>query len=624
MPTTVLALTVATSCGDDASTDSAAPATRPAVTPAPTPAPSAAYVAPSRSGEIVGHVRVADPAALLAKLEPYVPDAFVGRMSPEGIRRRLSVDATPATAAVVSHVDFGKAAACVLLDPVRRSEPFACVFGYEGGLEQLTVDLGTAGVVDDDAAGLHVLRGETSMYFDALGDRIVWAGEPDAFEAARDYLGALKNPGGSRDLEVVVYAAFAAEHYREQLSRILLATMTAMATDDGASSSAVVDGAKSALSSVGPAVTEQALDALDGLAGVAAQLEHVAFHASITEQGLALGLAAEPRAGTGAGRWAQDAVALPESIFEWLPHGTWLLWASHAHASGPLLPHWRTLRWHTLAHYVARFSEQSSDDVLAAGAALDASQQKTYGDWTLFAAYNSPATRGGAMLVRPVSPDADARNRWLALSRAATAEALFGEALAATIGGTLRWSVVPAASSVEGLTVDEWRLHAADGLLDRLEGSLDTGSIGAEIIAALRERPALVALQRFEYDGAVVFTVAPGAGESYARKVLRAKKGDGRLARTGVDAIIGGRGKVSSIAALSAFDLVQALREMAPPELRADLPDSVGQNLSDAFATSGVTDDGVVSQDLVVSPYVLSALRDALRVFTDDAPEPTP
>lgn len=597
-------------CSDDGSQVTPSPAPVVSVAPPRKPARRPDYVVPTQRGEVVGHIRIADPAALLAKLESVLPSGIADRLAIPALRKRLSRDASPTTAAVVRNIDFGPSIACVLLDPAKRDVPVACVFGYSGGLAQLRTDLGDDGVRADGEAMLHLERDGVGWFFDEIGDRIVVAWEKDAFESCGDYLGALANPGGARDVEIILHTAHAAKAYRKELSALIIAASIAAET---ASEIVPTPEAREVFSALRPQFTEWALDSLDELAGLAVQAERVELSATVAPTKVALAVRVVPAPGSAVARWISATPGLESAVWEWLPNGTWFVSATRQHPAGTLRPRWHALHWRVLAHYLAAFIERDVSALDEAANALSVAQAETYGDWTLASAFNSPATLGGAMLVRPKNAGVDARETWLQLTESATPRALFGETLGRTVEETVRWKVVRAAATIEGLTVDEWRLSATPGLLNRLAKSVGPGGVGAEIIEALKKRKTLVAVQRFELDGAVVFTFAPGGSEAYVRKIVRAKHGEGRLDRTGIDAIVGDRGVVQRLVAFSGFDLVRAIREMAPPDLREGLPAVMGQNLSDAFYTETVARDGARVHEVVISTFVFDALRAAMR-----------
>jgi len=505
----------------------------------------------------------------------------------------------------------GNAAGCVLFEPSTRDAPYACVIGYRGGLAQLEADIGRDGVVDDGAAGLHLERDGTPWFFDELGGHVVFANEPDAFDGAKPYLEQLTHPGGERALEVVLYTAHAAEAYRKEVVTLLIAATQAL--DAPADEPGLAGVAKRELFGLSTAVSERAIDALDELMGIAAQAERVVFSANLGPQGLALAIEAEPKSGKALGTWAQAAVPLDSSLWEWLPNGTWLAWAAHDHPAGALRPMWNTLKWNVLGHYLGRFIEQSPADVLEAGDAFAAERRLVYSDWALFAAYNSPATRGGAMLVRPKNAGIDARTRWLDWAKARTPKAVLGDELGAALEQMVTWKVVPAASTVEGLTVDEWRLLAAPDLLDDLDESLPGDNIGKDIVAALRKSESIVSLQRFELDDAVVFAFAPAGAQAHASKIIRAKKGEGRIDPAGIEAVMRDRGKAYELGALSAHDLLVAIREMVPPEVRPDLPATVGRDLSDASFYAAVEEGGLRFHVNVSASVLRLVLRGAVQ-----------
>lgn len=274
------------SCSDDVGPPPLPAAPNPPPAKAePPPPPRPAYVVPKRHGEVLAHIRLADTAALLAKLEGMVPAGIADALSVPALRRRLSRGTPPSSTAFIGHVEPGPPAGCVLLDPSTRDVPVACVFGYEGGLEQLALDLGPEGVVADEAAGLHVRRDGEAWFFDALGDHIVFGRQPDAFEVSRTYLEQLTYVGGARDIEIVVHTAHAAKAYREELSALIVAASVAAEGSSGAA-----EGARAAWSGLPPEVTELALDALDELAGLAAQAQRVELYATVAPTRLALGL----------------------------------------------------------------------------------------------------------------------------------------------------------------------------------------------------------------------------------------------------------------------------------------------------------------------------------------------
>lgn len=594
----IAALGLFVGCGDDKPSAPTPPAKQDETKAPVAPPPLPPYETPERVGEVVGHVRIADGAALLATLEPLLPPQLADSITPDAIVRRLSRGASSAASVLLQHMDPGKAAGCVVLDTATRDAPYACVIGYGGGLAQLKADIGREGMVDDGAAGLHLERDGTAWFFDELGEHVVFANEPDAFDGAKAYLEQLTHPGGERAIEVVLYTAHAAEAYRKEMATLLVAAAAAAQSPSG---DPELTGLERELFGLSSAVSERALDALDELMGIAAKAERVVVSANLGEQGLALAIEAEPTSGGTLAAWARSSVPLDASLWDWLPNGTWLLWAANDHPAGALRPMWSTLKWTVLGHYLGRFIEQNPADVVTAGNAFAAQRREVYGDWALFAAFNSPATRGGVMLVRPKKAGVDARTRWLDWATALTPKALLGDELGTSLEQMVTWKVVPTAATVEGLTVDEWRLLAAPALLDELDRSLPEGNIGKDIVAVLRKRDAIASLQRFELDDAVVFTFAPGGTNAYASKVIRAKKGEGRLDPVGVLAALADRGKAYELGALSAHDLLVAVREMVPPDLRADLPATVGRDLSDASFTAAVDDDGTVRFDVVVS-----------------------
>jgi len=611
----VLALAVAagaSGCGQEISpSDSGAGVAEPSPPPAAVPArPVPSYSMPTREGRVVAHARIADPAALLAKLEPLLPAGFADQLAPETVRTRLAKGASPVAAGMIAHVDLERAAGCVLLGPSADQASLACVFGYAGGLEQLRSDLGSSGVRDEGQAALHLERDGQAWYFDAFADAtpgaspadrdvIVFATQPDAYEASRGYLDQLRRPGGEHDVEVLLHTAYAMATHREAITSVFVRAAVA---------------AHSAYPSTGieAELADLALNLFDELVGWVAEADRVLLHASVADEGLVLGAQLSPTVGSAMARAAARAPAVDPNVWEWLPNGTWLTWASQR-AGPPRAARWTVIVSNLLTRYIAKFVERSPEDVVKAADELAESQALSYGDWSLFAAFNSPATRGGALLVRPKKPGGDARTAWLALAQAATAEALFGAELGRTVRDTVEWKVVPGARTVEGLTVDEWQLAAAPGLLESLEASLPAGGIGKQVVAALRGRESLLAVQRFEFDGAVVFAFAPGGGEAYVRKIISAKQGSGRLDRAGVDAITARYGKLRTVAAFSGFDLLQAIREALPPSSRAGLPATAGRDLSDGYAAAATASDGSLHYELVVSAFVLEGLRALLR-----------
>lgn len=582
----------------------------PVPTPASVPAPVTSYVVPAQSGEVLGHLRVAEPYALLAKLgDAVIPDVAMAAWSVDGIRSALGDGTSVQRRAVAEHLDFGRPVGCVLLDPVARQVPIACAFGYRGGLAQLEADLATTATREGD--GLQTRIGEVPVRLEASGDDVIVGADADAIANARAYLQALTIVGGDRDVELVLHAAHAVRTHRVQASDMLRTLMELWAR------AGVLQTTRLDVADLDEMTLALAMVALDELLALCRQIDRADLYATLGPEGLVLGLHAVPSAGSALRTVTERAPAIDGDALDWLPAGTWLAIASRRDQDDVLTEAWPALVARLLARPIARFTGRSLQDVAAAWAALRDEQAQVYGDWLVAAAFHSPAARAGAMLVRPKIAG-NARDRWLERARAATPETVLGAELGGQVQAWVRWSVTPDAETIDGVSLDAWRLHAAPEILDALGERFAAGELGAEIVAALRGGTPMVSVLRFELDGAVAFVAAPGSGIDHATKVIHARRGTGRLRRDGIDAIARRHAELRTVAALSAFDLVRALHEMLPDDLLTGVPDTVGRDLSDAFAAEYVTGDGAFAAEVVVSGFVL----DAARKLLDRASEP--
>ena len=555
--------------------------------------PRREYRVPAARGEILGHVRIADPFGALAKLGNQVlPSDMATRLSPDGIKKVISEIENPVARAVGGHVDLARPFACAVIDPAVHELPLACVFGYTGGLGGLTKDLGPAAKLGSDGR-LRAKTGSTELVFDALDDDVAVTGDATAFKSTEGYLRALARPGGARDVEAVLHASHVATQFRPQLTELALRLVREWG-GEGVEADTITLG----------------LDALEEVATLAAYVERVEMHATVEPDGLVLGASVVPVADARLTRMLEAAPGLDPSLAEWAPTGTMLLSVERHRPEDELTGKLPAFVRRLAVAVPAAYLEQSTKQMLDGYEALQRKQAETYRPGSLLSVFHSPATPLGAVYVRPLKEGVfDGRDRWVQWSTEATPQALLGEELGRGLETLLTWSVRRDAMEVEGHPVDAWELRLGDDTVRALAADPRIGELGQALMGKLEGGAPLLAVHRIEHEHEAAFVVAPLGPDAYVRKVIHARQGTGRMATTDLEAVLARHPKTRRLVAVSAFDIVRALHALLPAEAMAGVPDTVGRGLSDAFFVEAVSNDPHLVFEVVLSPSVLGAAR---------------
>ncbi len=579
---------------------------------APTPeGPTTPFAPPEATAGIYGHVRVVEPFVVLAKISDHLaPAAASGELTVDALREAAKSQArTELSMALAEHFDPSRPVACALIDPSRHAIPLACVFGYEGGLRALVT--GLPGVEADPVrpgAKRYEVEG-LSLYLDALGPDVVVAFDATAFDDAQAYLTELARPGGSWDVEATLFPASAAAMYAGPLELAAAATLTELApmADDPALR-VVTQIVSSQLAVLVPLLTRRGAAVTRELLDTAAIVDRMQLGVRIDDVGLQIGATVEPSATGGLRRRLTSQPALAEVAQQWLPRHTWLAVASAG--AEPILPQTRALLGELavgLGADALGVPQIAAADLTALFETPDAG---TYAPGSTFVAFNGPGTWGGAALVRRLQPDATGRDAWRRWAEGVTPAAVLDRDGARELEKMLDWSVDRGALEVAGVSADRWKVEANPAFLRKLSRSLgEEADISDAIVGWIREKPALVAVDRFEIDGRAVYAFAPGGEAAYAERIAGARESSARTSTLQLAERVSAHPRALGYVALSALDLGRFLRELLPPDLAAPIPERVGQGLGDVFVGAWATEQGEWVGEIVVAQSLLDLVR---------------
>ena len=578
----------------------------------PTPAaPTTPYTPPEAAPGIYGHVRVAEPFALLAKVsDQLAPATASGDLTITALRDVAKAQArTDLSKALAEHFDPGRPVACALVDPAEHAIPLACVFGVEGGLRALAQGLPQAeanparpGAKRYDIEGL-------SLYLDALGPDVVVAFDAAAFDDAKDYLGTLARPGGTWDVEATLFPATAAATYAGPLELAAAATLTELAPMANDPALRVVTQiVSSQLAVLVPLLTRRGAAVTRELLDTAAIVDRMRIGVRLDDAGLRIGAMVEPTATGGLRRKLTSQPALGEVSGQWLPRHTWLAVASSG--AEPILPQTRALLAELavgLAADAVGVPQIAAADITAL---FDTPDVGTYAPGSTFVAFNGPGTWGGAALVRRLQPDASGRDAWRRWAESVTPSAVLDREGARELEKMVDWSVDRGALEVAGVAVDRWKVEANRAFLRKLRRSVgEEADISDAIVAWIRDKPALVAVDRFELDERAVYAFAPGGEVAYAERIAGARDAAHRTSTAQLQARLATHPRPLGYAAISALDVARFLRELLPPDLAAPIPERLGQGLGDVFAGAWATEQGEWVGQIVVAQPLLDLVR---------------
>jgi hypothetical protein len=583
-------------------------------------APEPPYAPPAPSGDVLGHVRIADPFALVAKASGQLaPPGQDGRITIDALRRAAQQGADGAIGkAIAQHFDPGRVTGCALLDPTTHAIPIACVFGFTRGLDQLVEDLGPQGRTP--AAGPGTARYEVdglAVHLHALGPDVVVAFDDTAFAQSRDYLQALTARGGEWDVEVTLHARAAVDRLRPTLDAVGgdLVDRARALTDDPVAL-AVVQAAAPSLAALAPIASDDGERVLAELQEVGAEVDLLRIGARLQDDGFLLALHASPTAGSELATAIARGGSLPVELLDAIPRHTWLLWLQRI-ALREVLPATRAFAGRAIAALVADaigLPVAGVHDLLVGLEPLEAVDEGTARALALF---NGPGTWGGAVLLRTQAEGADGREAWRRSIDTLTADALFGAEAADELGKIVTWRFAPEAWAIDGVPVDRFAVEPAPRFEKKLADTLRDDELAAQLVAWIGAKPALFTVDRFEAGPAAAIVLAPGGSEAYARRVAATSAAEHRAPRAELDVLLAQRAGARFVLALSLLDLAEFLHAALPADLLDGLPKGSGRGLGDLAVVGRVDEAGGFEVELRVSQAVIDVAR---RAFAARAP----
>lgn len=572
------------------------------------------YAAPAPSGDVIGHVRIADPLGLVAKAAAQLaPPGQGGKVTIDALRRAAKEGAEGAIGkAIALHLDPARPAGCALLDPGAHAIPVACVFGFDRGLDQLVRDLGPAGRVPGGApdAARYEVDG-LSVYLHALGPDVVVAFDDTAFTQSRDYLQALTGRGGEWDVEVTVHAAAAMERVGGSLDAVaadLIGRARALSGDTVALG--VVQAAAPAVAALAPIAAQHGDDVTAELRGAGAQLEVVQLGARLDDDELSFVLRATPRSGSALATAIASGDALPLDLLDGVPRHTWLLWLRRV-SGDEVLPVTTAFARDAAAALVGSAIGVSGPALVDLAGRLSPGEAEHYGDARALALFNGPGTWGGAVLLRSQPPGGQAAEAWRAFATSASAEDLLGPDAADELEKILRFDFSAAAFSVEGASVDRVTVKPARSFEKKLAATLRDDDLAAQVVAWIGAKPALFAIDRFDRGDTAAFVLAPGGSQTYAQRVASTVTAEQRASRVQLDEILAGSEAPRFVLALSLADVAQFLHEALPPDMLETLPEKTGRGLGDVALVGEARASGELRISLRVGQPVIDLVRRA-------------
>jgi hypothetical protein len=602
------------SCGRDKREEtrvSEAPRGVVAASPVPTPVAAMPYEPPEPPDGVFGHLRIADPFAVLAKIsDQLAPPSASGQLTVDALRGAAREQArSKLGTALAEHADLGRVFACVLLDPSRHGVPLSCVFGYEGGLDGMVSALGPPPTAPARPHSAQYDIDGLTVYLDALGPDIVVAFDGQAFADSRDYLEGLARRGGAWDLDLTLFPAAAAGRYEPQLEVAAATLLTELApmADDPAMR-VITRLASRELSVLIPLLTWRGGAVARELLDAAGAVDRVQIGVRLDGDGLVASAIVDPSALGGMRRQLTAQPAVASEQLSWIPLHTWFSMASAG--AEPRLPLSRGLVRELALELLGDAVGLPPGAATDAWAALTSGASTTYAPGGLLVAFNGPDTWGGLGVVRSLEPERSGTAAWRREVESATPESIFGAEAARELTKIVQWSLRTSAFEVDGVEVDRWKVEARRAFIRKLRASLgEEDSVADALVGWVETRPALVAIDRFEADEHAVVAWAPGGGEGYATRLLDAGRGRGRADAAWLEQQIARHPRLLAFAAVSVRDLVRFAHELLPPDLAAQLPTEAGQGLGDVFAGAWVTEDGRWIGELVVGQALLDLVR---------------
>lgn len=568
--------------------------------------PVLATMLPHEKGVVFGHFVVPNGATVLteAKEQLMIP-AYKGFLDEAALRSMASLQLPEARKPLSQNIEISKPFGCAVVDFKQyQKAPVACTFGYKGGAKQLVADLGEQDKQAD--AGDHVakyrLEGE-DVFIDDLGSHVVITGYDDLFGKTRGYLqeNMIDRAGKIRgDLEAVAYVADAFEFYRADLQPFMDEYEKMQQPSPSSTGHPGLDAAMKIWTDYNHKSTQQSIQSFGEMAQITA-------YVGIEKAGIVAGGSIVPVPGSKLETQSKAAGGgrIDPALTASAPVGTVFLASTAvkpesfdneqaAEVRGVLAQSWGALTKQDAAqaeqamtNFVAEYRDLYAGHSMAA--LVDVEQSPLF----------------GVVIAADLASGKSARDSFHAFAKDFTPDAILGQEFSQYVS----WKFDIEAVEVDGVKVDRFTLEPTPKAREMMEKEMsdkdrkqvDQWFGGLRLIA-----------HRAELDGRVVWTMAPKAEEAFAKQAIAAQKGQGSLAGSaGVEKMIAFDPAASGVFGMDIKAGLNWLRgfEELEPELR-EIPDGVGNDLSDVFVVFESRADGIFWGELVISQSLIDQGKD--------------
>lgn len=560
------------------------------------PEPAAPVVAAAGPGRLsrsngLGHFMIANPSTFIAELRKQaVPSMYSMFVSEEILRNYLS-GMLGERGKLAEHLRFDQPLGCAVVDvpPAKEdSVPLTCVFGYTGGADSLLVDLGESGKEDASGhAGHYKFEGE-DVYIDAVGDMVVSSNQPDAFEAAKNYINnvMIARAGALEvDLEIVAFASAAFKRYEKPLTDFVKQTQgMAAPPPQGELANNVADYSEKA--------NQQTLEQIKNSEQIQAGL-------GFDEKGFLINWVAVPVAGSEMETRNQKlaGATIDADHMGALPQASWAVLAANSlDLDAP-----SSLRDAGVAAVVGAIVEQTGrkrEEVDTQVNSLIQEFQDLYGAESVSSIMHLPDTVGGMVVEVPLKEGKSGREAWKAWSAGFTPASVLGAEGAKKVA----WSFKPDAETYEEVPVDRWLIQpTAEGLKDLKKEAKDWEK---------RTDGFKLVVDRVEVDGRAAFVVTAGEGSAYTHAVIDGLHGKATIKDApGYGTVKERAGDYGSLIAIDVQRASDWLRRVVPAEEAGKIPPSVGVDLNDVVVVNGWTEGGFGAGEARLSQAFIDRIR---------------
>jgi hypothetical protein len=576
----------------------------------PAPAPDGrpevlATVLPHEKGTVFGHFVIPNGAQLLTETkEQLMIPAYKGFLDEAALRSLVSLQLPEKRKPLAQNFNIAAPMGCVLVDiKAYKDAPASCTFAYKGGAKQLVTDLGDQDKQADAAGHLAKYRLEgQDVYVDELGDHVVLSGYDDVFAKTRVYIekNLIGRAGSIRgDFEAVGFLSDAFAYYRQDIQPFLDEYEQMQQPPTDSTGHPGLDAAVKVWTDYNHKSTEQTIQSFGEMA-------QVSFYMGIEPVGVVTGMSIVPAPGsrfernskaTGGARISQAlSVTAPAKTLMMASFGTKPEAFDNEQAAEVrkvVAESWGALTGHPPSdaeNAMTEFLNEYRDNYTGHGlmALVDAKASPLF----------------GAMMASELKPGKSTRSSFEAFSKRFTPEAVVGKEFSQYV----TWKFDMETHTVDGVPVDRFTLEPtpkAKQMLEKEMSAKDKEQVD-KWFGGIR-----LIVDRSEVEGRVIWTMSPKGENGFAEQVIAAQKGKGNIGGEPIGRMLTHDPAASAVMGFDVKSTIAWLKDF--PELDrelAEVPDTMGNDLSDVFVTTQQRTDGVFVGEFVIAQPLLDQIKD--------------